>query len=508
MPKETKPGVVMTPRPIVKMILDKAGYYGEKILNQKIMEPSFGDGAFLCEIVERILDVCKQKHILDMRPYLDNVYGFEIDRKLYDKAIKNVNAVAAKYGVYGVDMKHLVCGDAVELSAEYKNKFDYVVGNPPYICNGSIGKKLKEQMKSMQFTGGVSDAYVAFMEIGLGMMKADGVLSMITPNSYLKNASQQKFRDYLCENGYVRAIYDFKSDKVFDAGTYCCVSVLCKTSHTRLQQCSYNNGGIRFCKAVKITSKEFKEHFEGKTWNVISKSDMKFLQKIHDKDVKFTDIANIQNGITTNAMDIYTINPFYDKELTKPYGEKDGAGSVFFRSYSGEVVEIERGILRRAVKSTRYEGGTISTYLIFPYDENGKTYDEDTLKERFPLGYAYLLKNKEKLMERDMEKNSVWYAYARSQGIRNSNRKKVVFKQALKKDTKNIDAYVLDEDVLVYNGAFVTAEDEKKLERIRRIIESEMFAKYCTMTCKDIANGYVSIGTKQVKEYRFAERNT
>ena len=48
-------GQYMTPKRIVVMILDDIGYAGDEVLTKKIMEPSFGDGAFLSEIVKRII---------------------------------------------------------------------------------------------------------------------------------------------------------------------------------------------------------------------------------------------------------------------------------------------------------------------------------------------------------------------------------------------------------------------------------------------------------------------
>ena len=52
-------GQVFTPNHIVDLILDEVGYFGEKIINRKILEPSFGDGAFLIKIIQRLIDTCK-----------------------------------------------------------------------------------------------------------------------------------------------------------------------------------------------------------------------------------------------------------------------------------------------------------------------------------------------------------------------------------------------------------------------------------------------------------------
>lgn len=54
-------GQYMTPEKIVVIILDDIGYAGDEVLTKKIMEPSFGDGAFLSEIIKRIIKTGRKK---------------------------------------------------------------------------------------------------------------------------------------------------------------------------------------------------------------------------------------------------------------------------------------------------------------------------------------------------------------------------------------------------------------------------------------------------------------
>ena len=52
-------GQYMTPDKIVSMILNGIGYTGHHVLTKTIMEPSFGDGAFLAGIIQRIITESK-----------------------------------------------------------------------------------------------------------------------------------------------------------------------------------------------------------------------------------------------------------------------------------------------------------------------------------------------------------------------------------------------------------------------------------------------------------------
>lgn len=372
--------------------------------------------------------------------------------------------------------------------------------------------------------------YVAFMEMGLDMLNENGTLSMITPSSYLKNTSQQKLRDELAANEMVRAVYDFKSDRVFDEGVYCCVSVLSgkekkntslvlktpgegvrmtlgKPMHpnTTLVSCGYKDGSVQYKNTVVIPRKNFSEVFLGKKWSVPEEDEAGVWEKMMKRDGKFTDIANIQNGVSTNAADIYTVKVYKDEELKEPYTEWKDGEKVFFQAKNGTIETIESGILRRAVKSSKYHGETIHTYLIFPYTDDFQPITEEVFKEKYPECYGYMCKNKEKLAKRDMENNKEWYAFARSQGMKNSKQKKLVFRQTQKKDAKTFDVFMLDEDVMVFGGAYVTAGNGVDIMKVKEVMESEDFARYCTATGKSMANGYVSISTKQVKEYGYVK---
>jgi adenine-specific DNA-methyltransferase len=54
--KQKNLGQVFTPKWIVDLMLDKCGLDNDNILEKTILEPSCGDGAFLCQIVKRIVE--------------------------------------------------------------------------------------------------------------------------------------------------------------------------------------------------------------------------------------------------------------------------------------------------------------------------------------------------------------------------------------------------------------------------------------------------------------------
>ena len=72
-------GVVFTKRWTVELMLDLAGYTANRRLADLVaLEPSAGDGAFLQEMVRRLVASCRRHHI-DLSKTADSLQAFEID---------------------------------------------------------------------------------------------------------------------------------------------------------------------------------------------------------------------------------------------------------------------------------------------------------------------------------------------------------------------------------------------------------------------------------------------
>jgi adenine-specific DNA-methyltransferase len=538
-------GQYMTPDTIVNMVLDNVGYTGERVLTATIMEPSFGDGNFLIDIVRRIIEYSltlekSNSEILDI--IKANVFGIEKDTQMYNKGILRLNSLLQDYDIKDFDWSgNLINGDALIEYKRFLNKMDYVVGNPPYVRVHNLKEEYREVVKEFKYANGIIDLYIVFYEIGLMLLNETGKLGYITPNSFLKNQSQRELRNNLIKSKYINSLYDFKSSKIFEeADTYTCILCLDKDINRvdfSIDYKEYEMYNLKF--ENRLSYDRFKSLFLNKPWHICSVEDMQFLETNKSYSHKMVDIANIQNGIETNNNAIYIIKVFLDNELKVPYLGKhsDTSKSVYFKDMSGKLTEIESGILHRCVKESKYTGVMDNTYIIFPYqftlnknmqNEFGKevennyvALDEVLLKSLYPKAYAYLESYKDELMKRDMDKNLSWYLFARSQGIKRNCYKKIVFKHIVDKSVSKMESYILDEDVIIYSGMFTTVNTDlvvsfdkesnmfifntklydEILNDIKQYYESLNFARYCILTGKDMSGGYSEISTKTVKAF-------
>jgi hypothetical protein len=83
-----------------------------------------------------------------------------------------------------------------------KGGFDVVIGNPPYIFSREkISSKEKELYNKFETAEYQLNTFVLFIEKGIKLLKQNGVLSFIVPNSILKVTSMSKSRRFMLEQG-------------------------------------------------------------------------------------------------------------------------------------------------------------------------------------------------------------------------------------------------------------------------------------------------------------------
>src|SRR4030042_3793674 len=100
-------GVVYTPQWIVKLILDHLNYK-DGIYNNSIIDPACGEGAFLSQIVERVIKDAKKNCVnnSDIKKYLEkNIFGFDIDEKAIKNCISILDNISRNYNLSDIKWK-------------------------------------------------------------------------------------------------------------------------------------------------------------------------------------------------------------------------------------------------------------------------------------------------------------------------------------------------------------------------------------------------------------------
>lgn len=103
-----------------------------------------------------------------------------------------------------------------------EDKFDIVVGNPPYVNIRKLDKNLKDVYKKIYFSAsGQYDLYVLFIERALVFVREKGVISFITSNKFLISNYGKNIRKIIAEKTILKDFVDYSKEKVFeDASVY------------------------------------------------------------------------------------------------------------------------------------------------------------------------------------------------------------------------------------------------------------------------------------------------
>ena len=78
--------------------------------------------------------------------------------------------------------------------------FDVVIGNPPYLTGSGFREFHNFYIQTFSTAEYQLDLYPFFIELSTNLLLSNGYVSLITPNSWLKNLKMQKTRKYVLDN--------------------------------------------------------------------------------------------------------------------------------------------------------------------------------------------------------------------------------------------------------------------------------------------------------------------
>ena len=136
--------------------------------------------------------------------------------------------------------------------ADGKNGFDIVIGNPPYVVLGKennwniIYKRIYKTANA-----GKTNLYKLFYELSVSLLTSAGILSYITPNTYLTSRDSHSLRDLFFKQTSLLEIIEYtEKDKVFDNVTQAVTTLLLRNKKRRDNQVKIktNKQGMSICR--------------------------------------------------------------------------------------------------------------------------------------------------------------------------------------------------------------------------------------------------------------------
>ena len=222
----------------------------KKIKKIKVLDPSCGSGRFLIAIAEKLYNIHRvlepelsdfgiKKAIIQ-----NNLYGIEIENSAYiisklrlikwllssniDKDffyninVKSLKLINIDQIIEKLDLKFNIFN--LDFLLEHiTDKFDIIIGNPPYVEN----KKIKDIEFKKKLTKRYKTAYrlfdlsILFIERSLELLEDGGYISFILPNKFLSADYGIKVRKLLLNESEIREIINISSLPIFqNTATY------------------------------------------------------------------------------------------------------------------------------------------------------------------------------------------------------------------------------------------------------------------------------------------------
>lgn len=470
--------IVYTPEKLVVKMLDIAKYTEDNIVGFKILENSFGNGAFLTEIVKRYITEARrlglnnEEIIIGME---SDIHGIEKNEELFNECIHLLNQITEAQGLGKIKWSFM---NKDTLSFSSIIRYHYIVGNPPYITYSAQKAVDREYIRSTFRTcrEGKADYYYAFIEHSVNQLAVGGKLVYIVPTNMFKTRFGACLRDYI-KNDLVE-IYDYKSTPLFkDVET----SSIILTSSTILH--IEKNSDTSSLKYWDMSVKKPK-------YRIIEKENLNskwvFDEGKYDfhASLIFSDYFKVFNSIATLLNRAFIIS-----------------GNV---NEHGDEYVLEADILRETV-SPRTAKQDICERIIFPYKIKAgivSGYEEEIFRMEFPLAYEYLNMYRNELNERKSDKKAKWYEYGRSQAIGHMNQPKIMLSTVV---TGNVNAVMLNEDVVPYSGLVVTQQGHYPLEVAQKLLSSDLFLEYVQAVGINVSGKSMRISARDINKFRFTE---
>lgn len=175
-------GIYFTPPKTILKNIDFLNPYLQNIKN--VLEPSCGS----CEYITK----------------LDNLYNLDFT------CIEKNEEIYNQIKTYEKDNIKILNSDFINYDIE--NKFDLIIGNPPYFV---IQKNIVPNEYYKYFEGR-PNIFIIFIIKSLKMLKENGILSFVLPNSFINSSYYNKARKYIYTNYKILNIIDCKDDNYIE----------------------------------------------------------------------------------------------------------------------------------------------------------------------------------------------------------------------------------------------------------------------------------------------------
>ncbi|MFV0225496.1 class I SAM-dependent methyltransferase [Empedobacter falsenii] len=291
--KEKLRGGFYTPIPIAEFILK----WGTKSINNaKILEPSCGDGNFL-------------KSLQNLNLNYGSITAIEFDEIEFNKAKK-----------IELENSSVINTDFHKFCINTKDKYDLIVGNPPYI-RYQFFEKEQQELAEMIYSNSnlkyskLANAWVSFVVGSTQLLNKEGKIGFVLPAEILQVSYAKQLRLFLAKEYNKINIISFKK-LVFEDIQQEVVLLLCEkdlTNEHKIDHIELNDAKDLIdidLESLETPQKRIDFNSNKWTYYFLEQEEIDFLENIAKKRglKSLGEFAKVEVGITTGANPYFTIS--------------------------------------------------------------------------------------------------------------------------------------------------------------------------------------------------------
>lgn len=403
-------GAVYTPQYVARFFARflKENLAPSQFKNLKTIDPAIGSGIFLRSLLELQCDPRQDGINHDLiKENFQNLSGVDVDEnacKASQLSLALLQLILTGEFPKKLDIKCLEAISYFDSAESLKNSYDIVIANPPYISFSDQSKEIRDRIKKLMgsLAKGRTDTYLAFMKIGLDLLKPGGFGLFVVPHSFLLSSSASRMRDELSKSTVIKCVADLSAIPVFgDTGIYVSLIIFQK----RREENDTNEKAIVIkCKEMvgralnDAIQRDFKENdfysvfevgqdlFRSKEWNILPKSENDILIRLNTFPT-LDKFLEVRQGFVTGNDKAFIVN---SEDI--PEGEE----SIFVPYLHDR--EMERYAVPSATKRS----------VFFPIIDGVKLTEEEII-ENFPKTWEILSEHKNYNLSKKAFQNSEWW---------------------------------------------------------------------------------------------------
>ncbi len=432
-------GYVPTPPPMVDRMVDRLFHRSQIVPENTVLDPGCAEGAF----IEGILRWCDARNLSP-----PNIVGVELN----PRHVQEARAKFADRSTVRIELADFLGWDSP--------RFDFIVGNPPYVPITELSEAEKARYRmSFDTAKGRFDLYILFFEKALRTLNPEGRLVFVTPEKYLYVETAAPLRELLT-TFQVEEIDFVPEDTFGELVTYPAITSVANRSGRAETIVTLRDG----------TTRKVRLPLNGRSWQPVIRRGRDGTSHSTLQDV----CLRVSCGVATGADSVFVLRSETIDPGLRPFAQPTIAG-------------------RELTPKVDAPRATFS--MLTPYATDGRLLDQSELGAL--EDYLSDPSRRSRLLARTCVRRKPWYAFHENPPLSDLLRPKILCKDI----TSHPQFWIDREGTIVprHSVYYIVPRNPGQLDDLASYLNSDRARAWLRAHCQRAANGFLRLQSQVLK---------